>query len=169
MKATQMRILRRLPIFSRYFDRLAFSREMAALNKRFEKQDELYDSIDREDDNYIDVVFIPVNVCEVEGSIEGLVKSDNKTVGEFVYLALEGKLVFRDLNSRELKGSEPAEDVEPLPFDFVVLDGWYSHDCEGSAGVGVIQKDNGSEIADFAFCFRCRELQIKESGTLVSN
>mgnify|MGYP003639334834 CR=1 FL=1 len=166
-----MQIIDRIPFLNRLLERRLFKQEMAALNKRFKKQDDLYDAIDLEKESWIDAMFCPVTVNSDFAVIEGFVKSDGKIIGGFIYMINQGILTFRELNNKEKLKSEDIKHFEPLDFDFVTIDGWYSHSegwnnqpgCSPGAAVGAIEND-GEQIAEFAFCFRCRKIEIKPTG-----
>jgi hypothetical protein len=169
-----MKIIDRIPFLNRLFQRRLFKQEMASLNKRFKKQDDLYAAIDLEEESWIDVEFCPTFVDS--SLIEGLIKSDGTLVGGFVYVIETQKLTTRELNENEKLDGRNHQTFSPLDFDYVTLDGWYEHSegwnnepgCSPGAAIGHIE-DNGKPIAEFAFCFRCRKLEIKPVGHYLGN
>ena len=149
---------------------------MAALNKRFDKQDALYEAIDLEEESWIDLEFCPTFVDSDRSLLEGFVKSDGVIVKTFVYLMAEEILTVDDLTENELVDAKNHQTFAPLQFDYPTLDGWYEHSegwgnqpgCSPGAAIGHIE-DNGAPIAEFAFCFRCRKLEIVPIGTYLSS
>lgn len=170
-----MTVFSRLPILKGIIERMEFKKEMASLNERFKKQDALWEAIDNEQESWLDVEFCPTFVDSYSGILEGFVKSDGHIIRFFEYSILEDELTTRELNENELSDAKNHQTFAPLNFDYVTLDGWYEHSegwdggngCSPGAAVGHIE-NNGDVIGEFAFCFRCRKLEIKPKGFYLS-